>query len=342
MNTVSRMPLLFVLFWSAVTLLFDGFILRGIVGQLQALSYSRTTGTITYSEVSEKTDSDGTTYGFVVRYAYEVDGRAYEGTRYRYSQSSSSNKAPARALKERFHEGATVPVFHSPEAPEEAVLETGVRGYELFFLLFMSPFNLVMLGGWYGVLLGRRKDEDEVGAFRRGDRVHVRLERTGAVAAGFVAFGVASFLAIFVVGIPTGFDPSLPTMLVTWGLLIATGVFFGRKHGAKLDAGDHDLILDEGTRRLSLPVGPDRTERLDVPWSQVHSVSVETHTSKDSDGDTVTTWRPTVVVTAANELGRRSEAIVDWKDEKRAAALVEWLKSRLRHRESVTKARMSG
>jgi hypothetical protein len=197
-----------------------------------------------------------------------------------------------------------------------------------------------MLAGWHGVL-SRKKEDDLVGAFMRGGRQHVRLERTGAVTTGLMAFGFACFGAVFVVGFPTGFNPSLPTMVLTWGALLAISVYSARKHAAKLDAGDHDVILDEGLRRLSLPVGPGRSERLEVPWSQVSSISVETHTTKDSDGDSRTSWRPTVVLTTPDG-EQQSEAIVDWNDEKRAAALVEWLKARLRHRQPVAKARMSG
>lgn len=67
---------------------------------------------------------------------------------------------------------------------------------------------------------------------------------------------------------------------------------------------------------------------------------METHTTKDSDGDPRTTWRPTVMLTFPSGTSR-CEAIADWNDEQRATALVEWLKSRLRHREPAAKARMS-
>ncbi|WP_309888848.1 DUF3592 domain-containing protein [Archangium sp.] len=326
MSALGRIPLPFLLLWSALTLGFDGVILHGLTRQLQSMSYSRTTGTITHSTVTESSDSDGTTYGFDVRYLYEVNGQRYQGNHYRYNQWSASNRSVAKALEQRFPLGATVPVFHDPEAPDDAVLFTGVQGFDLFMLMFMGPFNLVMLGGWAGVLSRRRRDE--VGAFMRNGRWHVRLEKTGAVATGFMTLGLSCFMAVFIVGFPTSFHPSLPTALLTWGAIIVISVLSARRHGAKLEAGDNDLIVDEGTRRLSLPVGPDRTQRLDIPWNQVCSVSVETHTTKDSDGDTQTTWRPTVMLTFANGTSR-GEAIADWNDEQRATALVEWLKSRL-------------
>jgi len=57
------------------------------------------------------------------------------------------------------------------------------------------------------------------------------------------------------------------------------------------------------------------------------STSVEPHTTKDSDGNSHTSWRPTVVINAPDGV-QRSEVLVGWNDEVRATALVEWLKAR--------------
>lgn len=338
MSMIGRIPLLFLLFWSALTLLFDGVIVHGITRQLLALSYAETTGTITASKVTESSDGDGSTYGFEVRYTYEVNGQKYVGDRYRYSQWRASNSSTVREVAQRHRKGTTVPVFYASDEPEEAVLLRGIQGFDLFMLLFMTPFNLVMIGGWYGRVRGRKQEDDLVGAFTRGGRLHVRLEKTGVVDIGLKTAGLCSFVAVFVVGIPTGFNPSLPTILLTWGALIVLSVFSAWKHGAKLEAGEYDVIVDQETRRLSLPVGANRKERLDVPWNQVSSISVEPHTTKDSEGNSHTSWRPTVVLNAPDGV-QRSEVLVGWNDEVRATALVEWLKARLRHREPSGTAR---
>lgn len=343
MRALNVVLLLFILVWSAFTLMFDGMILQGLARQTLATFYPHAPGTITHSQVVERgnSDGDGTLYGFEVRYAYEVDGRRYEGTRYRYASWSSSDRAMAADAVRRFPVGARVPVFHHPEAPADAVLVTGVQGHDLYMLLFMNPFNLVMLTGWYGVWsVLRKKEEDPVGAFPRAGRVHVRLQGMGVRAAGLLAFGGTSFVSIFVVAFMTGGDPSLPFAVLTWAAVIAVGVLFARKQRAKLDSGDYDLIVDELNRRLSLPAGPGREERLDVPWSQVKSVMVEKRTRTDSDGDTLTVWCPTVVLTGAQGESR-SEALIEWSEENKATALVDWLESRLRLRGAGDRARRS-
>ncbi|MCY1083089.1 DUF3592 domain-containing protein [Archangium lansingense] len=328
MGALNAVLVLFLLAWSALTLVFDGVILYGITRQTLARSYPHVPGTITHSQVVKNSDSDGTTYRFEVRYSYEVNGQRYEGTRYRYSAWGSSSSSPSAEAARHFTVGATVPVFHHPEAPGDAVLLTGVQGMDLFLLLFMNPFNLVMLAGWYGAVYSLRKKDEGVGAFMRDGRVHVRLDGMSAGAAGVLAFGGASFLSIFVVAFATGANPSMVTAVLTWVAVIAAGVYFARRQRVKLDSGAYDLIVDEPNRRLSLPVGPDRVDRLDVPWGQVKSFLVESRTKKDGDGDPVTVWCPTVVLTVSQG-EYRNEALVEWNDEDKATFLVKWLEERL-------------
>jgi Protein of unknown function (DUF3592) len=344
MRALNAVLLLFLLFWSALTLMFDGRILQDFAHQSLATRYPRASGTITHSRVVQHRGNKGSTYGFEVRYAYEVEGRGYEGTRYRYGSWNPSDREVADDAARRFPVGASVSVFHHPETPADAVLLPGVQGHDVFMLLFMSPFNLVMLAGWYAVLyvLRSKEEDDGVGAFTRDGRVHVRLEGMSARAAGLVAFGVASVVALFAVGLVTSFNPSLPTAVLTWGAVIAVGVFFARRQRAKLDAGDYDLILDEMNQRLSLPAVLDREERLEVPWSQVKSVIVEARTKKDKDGDhPMTVWCPTLVLTTPQGEDR-NEALVEWEEENKATLLVKWLRARLRHGEPAKKERRSG
>ncbi|AKI98503.1 uncharacterized protein DUF3592 [Archangium gephyra] len=329
MRVLYAVMLLFILAATALVLAFDGKILLGIARQGLAAFHPRASGTITHSRVVEHRDSDGSTYGFEVRYVHEVEGRRYEGSQYRYGAWHSSNRSAAEDLARRFPVGATVPVFYDPEAPEDAVLITGVQGLDLFLLLFMNPFNLAMLVGLRGVLrVLRDKEEELLGVFTREGRVHVRLEGVSALAAGVMALGGSSFVALFAVGFVTGFEPSLPVAVLTWGAVIATGVVFARRQREKLASGESELILDETNRRLSLPVGAGREARLEVPWSQVKSVRLEAHTRKDHEGDTVTLWCPTLVLTGA-QAGERNEVLVEWGDEHKAEVLVKWLGGKL-------------
>src|SRR5215471_2587758 len=155
---VSKALLFFGLFWSAMTLLFDGFVVVPAVRQVVALRFPSTEGVILSSEVTHHDDSDGTTYGVAIRYSYSVGSRGYEGDRYRYDKSTSSDCAWAqRAVAER-PPGTKVRVYYNPLNPAEALLVPGILGSDLFLLAFMTPFNAAMLGfGWAGRGLVRRK-----------------------------------------------------------------------------------------------------------------------------------------------------------------------------------------
>ncbi|HYO57824.1 hypothetical protein [Archangium sp.] len=63
-QTLSRFPLLFLIPWTLIVLVFDGFLGHGMVRQLQSMRHPSVTGTITRSEVSTHSDGDGTTYSF--------------------------------------------------------------------------------------------------------------------------------------------------------------------------------------------------------------------------------------------------------------------------------------
>src|SRR5262245_51454477 len=138
----------FGLFWTAIVLVFDGFAGYSGINQLRALSFSTTTGVINHSEVTDQSDSDGTTHGVDISYHYEVAEHPYEGDRYRYGAGSSSDSAWARDAVATYSEGSEVKVFYNPKDPSEAVLSPGLDSSNYMWLLFLTPFNMVMLGFW--------------------------------------------------------------------------------------------------------------------------------------------------------------------------------------------------
>ena len=81
----------FVGFWSLITLIFDGMLVFNAYRQMKAIEFPVATGTVTHSEVTVHHSDDGTTYGVDVKYKYEVAGRSYVGTQYRYGQMNSSD-----------------------------------------------------------------------------------------------------------------------------------------------------------------------------------------------------------------------------------------------------------
>ncbi|OJT19457.1 hypothetical protein BO221_34280 [Archangium sp. Cb G35] len=331
MSASYRVMLLLILpLVMAPVLVLDGWILHTLARQSLSAFHPSASGTITHSEVVRDEDS----YGFEARYAYEVGGRAYEGSRYRHGAWSSSNRGRVEDLARRFPVGASVPVFYDPESPGDGVLITGVDGMYLFLLMFMTPFNMVMLMGVRHVLRGG--EEGRLGVFKRAGRVHVRLtDEMSPLAVGTIAVGCASFVSMFVLAIVMSVYPSLMVAVLAWVAVIATGVIFAKRQHSKLAALDPDLILDERNQMLSVPSCDGRRNRLSVPWSKVKSVFLDQRPYEYSDEGTMTVmtlWCPTLEISA-----KPNQTLAQWSDKHKAALLVKWLQARLPHAKGVEK-----
>ena len=81
--------LIFAIFWCGITGAFVGIMMHSFWRAADAhLRYVPVTGTVLASEVKSHSGSDGTTYGFGIRYRYAVNGTTYEGNRYAFGSGS--------------------------------------------------------------------------------------------------------------------------------------------------------------------------------------------------------------------------------------------------------------
>jgi hypothetical protein len=217
----------FGLLWSGLTLAFDGFIGWGIYHQLRALSFSVTPGVITQSGLIEHTDSEGTSYSPGIKYTYNLDGKDFHGERYRWENMSSGKESARRAVAE-YPAGKQVDVYYNPRDAAESLLHPGLDGMDLFMPLFLLPFNLVMAGIWIAAAVGIRRLVDLNYAGRcdfgsGGIRVPGRAPRVRPLYAAGVSAGLTAFALIFVIGFGFDADPSMPVMLIAWGLVFGVG-----------------------------------------------------------------------------------------------------------------------
>lgn len=81
-----------------------------------------------------------------VIYRYEVDGRAYESSRYFFAGLGWADHSSAQAQIERFSKGAAVQAYVDPENPSESVLERSKPSAQLFLLAApLSAFGLLIV-----------------------------------------------------------------------------------------------------------------------------------------------------------------------------------------------------
>jgi len=110
------------------------------------------------SKVEEHLRSKGSrTYSVFVRYAYDVNDRAYEGRRYTIIECSTSNYAHWATVAQRYAAGTAATIYYDPADPAESVLnaELGAWDWAVLIVLpiiFLSP---LVIGLWL-VRLWRR------------------------------------------------------------------------------------------------------------------------------------------------------------------------------------------
>ena len=222
--------LIWLLGWSGITLTFDVIIARGITRQLLSLHYKRTVGTVEKSAVAIHHGED-VTLNVDIEYSYEVDGVGYENSLYRYGFQTSGDHDVRRVVA-RHPVESLVDVYYNPQDPQDSLLAPGISWLDLFILLFMLPFNLVMVGVFcytLGARIGRSLRLSPIAvAVRRRDttwffKVYDVLPIT---AAGVTALAV-SFVSIFVVGFGQVLISGWVLVISAWCcVLVASGAAY--------------------------------------------------------------------------------------------------------------------
>lgn len=303
----------------------DFFFVGGVIRQAATALHPSVLGTLTHSEVT-----DGSSNHLRVRYTYEVDGRAYEGTRYRAYDIGYNDSFALEGLRALLPPvGSSVEVFYQPGAPQESVLVKGVEPLEFLVLLFTTLFNIIVLVPFLMAVRSLRRGPEGVHSFQRAGRTHTNLVTFSPLESGLLVSGIANVGTMIAYGkIDGGLQPSPLLITLLWGVVLGSGIFVGMRRRARWKAGDYDLIIDPRDRSISLPPIFGRKQRIDVAWSQIHSLVVESSSSRDSKGKVSTTHRPVIkFIEDGGEV--RSEALGWGSSGSRASELIRWLESRI-------------
>jgi len=275
--------LLFTLFWCAITGIFAGFVVRNFYRSYDArYRYAAVDAVVLASEVQSSHDSDGTTYGYGIRYRYAVQGTDYESDRYAFGQSKSSDgHSRAQALTRRHPVGSYLTAYYDPANPAQAVVNRQIDPTMKFLVLFLQPFLLIgigMLGAciWLPAsrVFMRRFTHADVtfpwrvptwGVLRKEENGRYVLQpRKGAgsvLLALAMGYGLTCFASVFLVGIFGGGFGAPKTSVIEGALVLALVVGVaaawltickGRRKPL--------LVVDTFNRRVSLEGPGDRVE----------------------------------------------------------------------------------
>jgi uncharacterized protein DUF3592 len=210
--------------WTVIVLLFDGMAAVALVWQLRAMSFPTAPGVITHSGVKRSDNSDGLSFRLDIEYVYEVDGQRHVGTRYSYAEMGTNSHA-WHDIQRELPVGAPVEVAYDPDDPDDSLLHPGLTGFHLFMVWFLTPFNVVMIGGWTALRHYSRRAFDP--ASRRyvvttptGYRVRLPSPTRGLLFGGTLL--AITFFVSFVWAFGFGFNP--PVAPAAWSYLAAVVV----------------------------------------------------------------------------------------------------------------------
>lgn len=327
---------LFGAFWTAIVGTFDVFIGHALVRQSLARQYPTVVGRVTRSEVTRHSGSKGSsTYGARIEYTYRVGSQEYAGKRVRYGEFNSSDSRWAHATVAAHPVGKEIPVYYTPEDPGDALLMPGVEGSDLMLLLFLTPFNAIMLGVWSAgasALWHRWRNQPALAArvrITRGQR-RICLVEHSPITTGAMALGLGAFLGVFVVGFGLGgFHPRLPVIQAVWAVILGIGVTAAFWQWLRIRSGRYDLVVDTGAGWIELPRANDQGPRRRIPLDAVQRLDVEAVRERTSKGGFTIRYWPVVYVQPGH--GERIR-LKQFHTESQAQAFADWLGHTLRLR----------
>src|SRR2546421_660265 len=133
--------------WAGLVGTFDYLVLHGMQRQSAAMAFPTVEGRVTESLVRVTRGSKGRiNYAPLIRYVYNVRGKAYTSNVLRYGMGGQGGRPNAEQMVSARPVGSPVTMHYNPANPADAILEPGVHGTDLLIPLILFPFNLLVAG----------------------------------------------------------------------------------------------------------------------------------------------------------------------------------------------------
>lgn len=314
--------ILFALCWSGIVLLIDSSLADAGYKQFESRNFPSVTGTITHSEVQKFTSRKGTvSYTPVVNYEYKVDGKSFSGDRLIFGEDQPES---ATAIVNSHPVGSAAKVYYNLRNPNESLLYPGTQYLDFEPVLFLTGFNMVMIGfwtwigGWFRLRLFK-PTAGGVKIIQDGVTTRIHLPRWGAIWWALATTGGLGFAFTVIAGVCQRFYPPglfvLPMILLVY--LIGIGVYVWRRLKAR--SGDEDLIINESLATMELPLTFGRKERMTLGFSDIKSIWVQIVAQKGGRGRT-SAFAPTLKVRS-----KPPQKLAEWSDHSKAVEFTVWL-----------------
>jgi hypothetical protein len=126
-----------------IGILFAGTALNALYLGNISKSWPTTNATIIANSItSAESARSSSNFNLNLRYAYNVGGKSYEGSKVSYPDRTSYSKADMDVLSKQFPVGTIHPVSYAPHAPDVVCLRPGANyGFVILFLLFGAGWS---------------------------------------------------------------------------------------------------------------------------------------------------------------------------------------------------------
>jgi len=278
--------------FGAVVWFLDFRFARILAWQYRCEAFPGVKGEVLSGTVTQWTGSKGRVqYHPTFLYEYEVDGRTYNGRRYRYDgHPSFYNEAEAEQIVWEHPKGSEIDVYYNPDNHADAVLSEGLDPQDLGIIFLFSSITYLLVSiliktgkqiDWQG------KGPPPAGGVRMIDdrmTIRVRLPRYRAGEMTTLVAFMLSFAAGIVFQSPYIHSPPIATGLLTLiGIGVASmAVFFFLRQ--KAESGSQDLVIDEGAQMIELPSAYQRKKKMTLTFTDVSSVMMEKVMSRRRSG----------------------------------------------------------
>jgi hypothetical protein len=318
---------------TGIILVLDTFTARNLCHQFESGSYPGITGRITNSEIrTHHSSKGGTSYSAYVSYTYQVGQQLLYGDRQRYTVGFlSSNYGAARRIVANYPPGSIQTIFYNPHNPWDSLLGAGLTGQDFSSLLFLTPFNMFLIGLWASVSdwLRERWFKPPAGGvtvIAEGSLVRIRLPQTNALWWGLGTTGALGLISVFLLSSGLRPDASVVFAVSALGIAFLAGVTVYGFLRLKAQSGEYDLIIDQSARTLSLPPTYGRNERLAADTSTINHIRVKKVEHRSSKGNISYTYAPTLCMSTSGFSGQK---LADWSDQMKAEDFSRWLSAQL-------------
>jgi hypothetical protein len=160
-STGSKLFLtLFFLFFFGMGSIFEVFIIRELVRNVQSRSWPEVSCRILESAVREDS-RDNSPYKFAVKYQYIYQNKTYQSERCKLQATNFSDYSKAQKLAEAYPAGSQTICYVNPQKPDEAILKHSSPWFA-FMIIIPTIFVLIGGGGIYFTWFDKSRDNSNV------------------------------------------------------------------------------------------------------------------------------------------------------------------------------------